>query len=127
MPNDTGVTLSHVAIYVRDYDEALRYYTGILGFEKRLDVPLPHGERWVTVGSKGEEVEIVLQRATGDRASRIGQGPTWVLGTRNCRASYEILSARGVKFSEPPTAQPWGVQAVFSDLYGNTFALVESS
>ncbi len=57
---------------------------------------------------------------------RIGQGTTWVLGTDDCRATCEILKSRGVHFTEPPKDVPWGVQAVFKDLYGNSFALVQS-
>jgi len=121
------MTLTNVTIYVRDYDEALRYYTETLGFEKRLDVPMSPGVRWLTVAGEGQDVQIVLQKVTDERAKRIGQATTWVLGTPDCRATHKALSARGVQFTEPPTPQPWGVQAVFKDLYGNTFALVESS
>jgi predicted enzyme related to lactoylglutathione lyase len=83
--------------------------------------------RWLTVAGAGQDVQMVLQKVTDERAARIGQATTWVLETADCRKTHETLRARGVQFSEPPTKQPWGVQAVFKDLYGNTFALVESS
>jgi predicted enzyme related to lactoylglutathione lyase len=127
--------LTHVTILVRDQDEALRWYSEKLGFEKRADEIFGPGSRWLTVGPKGQkDLEIVLQKPdpamhgkelANKLQKRIGQGIIWVLHTDNCRKDYETLQSRGVKFVSPPEEMPWGVSAVFEDLYGNPFNLVE--
>jgi len=127
--------LIRVTILVRDYDEALAFYTGKLGFEKRVDVEVGPGMRWVTVApAQQQEVEIVLQQphpafhgeqqARAMRA-RIGQQPTWVLATGDCQREYEELQGRGVIFTAAPQQQPYGVEAVFQDLYGNSYSLLQ--
>jgi predicted enzyme related to lactoylglutathione lyase len=87
------------------------------------------------VGSPGQDVQIILQKPEpamrGEEnarrmTERIGQNATWVLVTDDCRKTYELYSSHGVKFSEPPKETPWGTQAVFKDLYGNSYALVQS-
>jgi predicted enzyme related to lactoylglutathione lyase len=130
-----SIRLGNVTILVRDYDEALKFYTEVLGFEKRSDQKFGPGGRWVTIAAPGQDIQIVLQKPEpsmhGEEnaqrmAERIGQNPTWVLVTDDCRKTYELYSSRGVKFSEPPKDMPWGTQAVFKDLYGNSYALVQS-
>ena len=129
-----SVKLGNVTILVRDYDEALKFYTEVLGFEKRADQKFGPGDRWVTIAAPGQDIQIVLQKPEpsmhGEEGARkmmdrIGQNPTWVLSTEDCRKTYEQYSSRGVKFAEPPKEQPWGTQAVFKDLYGNSYALVQ--
>jgi predicted enzyme related to lactoylglutathione lyase len=130
-----SIRLGNVTILVHDYDEALKFYTDVLGFEKRSDQKFGPGARWVTVAAPGQDVQIVLQKPEpsmhGEEnarrmTERIGQNPTWVLATDDCRKTYELYSSRGVKFNEPPKDMPWGTQAVFKDLYGNSYALVQS-
>jgi len=125
-PSKEGpLKLSLVTVLVRDQDEALRFYTEVLGLEKRTD-QRAHGMRWVTVAPAGQKhPEIVLLKAEGARERQIGRGTTWVFDTTDCRKMYEVLRARGVKFLSPPGETPWGVQAVFEDLYGNPFALIQ--
>lgn len=127
--------VTHISLLVRDQEEALQWYIEKLGFEKRADEPFPVGEgRWLTVAPKDQqEVEIVLQPAEwgpeGDAESRaelIGKVPGWVLMTNDCRGDYELLKGRGVNFTSPPEDLPWGVSAVFEDLYGNQHNLLES-
>lgn len=121
-------------IIVRGQEEALRYYTETLGFEKRADMPMGPGKRWVTVAPRDASVAFVLQphdwfegeeRAAHER--RLGASPTIVLRVDNCEATYKQLRERGVTFSDPPTPLPYGVQAVMSDLYGNSLVLLEPS
>ena len=128
-----SVRLNVVTIVVKDYEEALKFYTERMGFEKCMDVSMGPKSRWLTVAAPGQDVEILLQKPDaetqgGEHAKTlsgcIGQGTTWVLGTVDCQKAYEELSARGVKFTESPKRMPWGIQAVLKDLYGNTFALV---
>jgi hypothetical protein len=57
----------------------------------------------------------------------VGKNATWVLSTRDCQGGYEELKAKGVEFSQKPEMRPWGIEAVFSDLYGNQYALVQES
>lgn len=127
--------LAHVSITVRDQDEALQWYTEKLGLEKRMDdSSTMAGFRWVTVAPKGQaNVEIVLfqpgffqdEETTKTLLDRVGQGTMWVFHTEDCRKEYETLSSRGVKFMGPPEEVPWGVQAIFEDLYGNQFLLLQ--
>ena len=133
--SNIGVTrITHVTVLVEDVDEALEWYTETLGFEKRADEEFGENARWVTVAPSPEaDVEIVLQEPTpefhGDATERlqerVGEGPTWVLETEDCRATCEDLESRGVEITSPPEKAPWGVSAVFGDLYGNPFNLVE--
>ncbi len=103
--------LGCVTILMRDYDEALRFYTEILGFEKLADEKFGPGARWVTVAPRGQDIQIVLQKPepamhgeerAGKLTERIGQGTTWVLRTNDCRKTHEELQARGVKFTSSP-------------------------
>lgn len=116
--------LSTVTIAVRDQDEALEWYTGLLGFEKRMDQS-GDGFRWLTVAPPQQaEVEFLLASWFPDR---VGKNATWVLSTRDCRSGYEELSHKGVEFEHGPEVRPWGIEAVFVDLYGNKYALVQES
>ena len=128
--------VSRITIVVKDQTEALRFYTEKLGFEKRSDVPMGPGRRWVTVAPPNDKVlEIVLQPVDwfdGDERERklaqVGQNPTLVLAVPDCRETSAVLKERGVDFAEPPAPQAWGgVQAVARDLYGNHLVLVEYS
>lgn len=127
--------LARVTIYVRDQEEALRFYTEQLGLEVRSDVQFGPGARWLTIAPIGQtDIEIVLQEPVPAMhgevfaqkiTERVGQGTTWVFATDDCRADYETLKGRGVTFSSPPQEQPYGVEAVFQDLYGNSFSLLQ--
>lgn len=126
--------VTHISLLVRDQEEALQWYMEKLDFEKRADDPFPGGEgRWLTVAPQGQqELEIVLQPPewglssdAESRAQMIGKTPGWVLISDDCRQDYETLEARGVNFVSPPEELPWGVSAVFEDLYGNQHNLLE--
>lgn len=125
--------IAQVTIIVEDQDQALRYYVDKLGFVKRQDQTMG-AFRWLTVSPpEQKDLEVVLEKPTGEMgearrkqlAMQIGQAPAWVFETPDCKAAYETLKSRGVEFVTPPQALPYGVQAVFKDLYGNTFALVQ--
>ncbi len=127
--------LAVVTLLVRDQDEALKFYTEKLGFDKRQDQAFGPGMRWVTVAPKNQtEVEITLQQPNaamhGEARARemlamIGRQPTWSYRTDDCRKEYETLRARGVKFVQEPHEQPYGIEAVFEDLYGNSASLLQ--
>jgi predicted enzyme related to lactoylglutathione lyase len=121
--------LAVVTILVRDQDEALQFYTEKLGLEKMDDMNFGDGNRWLTVTApKQRDLQIFLARADSfgmNLMDHIGLAPTWAFNTDNCRETYETLKGRGVKFLSEPKEKPWGIEAVFEDLYGNSFAVVE--
>ena len=127
--------LSHVTIIVRDIDEALDFYTKKLGFMKVTDNSIGDGYRWVTVSPKGQQgLEIVLQHPNPamhgvDGAKllmkEIGKGTTWVFKVDDCKKTCDQLRKKGVEILQEPEALPYGVEAVFADLYGNQFVLME--
>ena len=111
-----------LTIAVKDQDQALRWFTDCLGFEKRVDLSADR-MRWLTVAPKDQkEIEFVLASWFPDH---VGKNAPCVAETRNCRETYEGLKHRGVTFRQAPTEKPYGVEAVFEDLYGNTYALIE--
>lgn len=116
--------VSTIPIAVADQDEALTWFTQILGFEKRVDQS-GDGFRWLTVAPPQQaEVEFLLASWFPEL---VGKNPTWVLSTRDCPGGYEELKAKGVQFTQVPQAKPWGIEAIFVDLYGNKYALVQES
>lgn len=131
---EANLRLACVTIWVRDYDEALQFYSEVLGFEKKMDATFGPGARWLTVSPRGQDIQIVLQKPDpamhGEARAKemlagIGKNPTGVLATDDCQKSYDTLVSRGVKFSSPPKQMPWGMQAVLQDLYGNSYALMQ--
>jgi catechol 2,3-dioxygenase-like lactoylglutathione lyase family enzyme len=125
----------HIAltsVVVRDYDEAIAFYTEKLGFELIEDTPLPaEKKRWVVVAPRGaRESRILLARAVGDeQTSRIGNqtgGRVFLfLYTDDFWRDYRAYQARGVVFVREPRVESWGTVAVFRDLHGNLWDLLE--
>ncbi|HZV19919.1 MAG TPA: VOC family protein [Hyphomicrobiales bacterium] len=111
-----------ITIAVKDQDEALRWFTEKLGFEKRADQPGPN-LRWLSVSPpKQPDLQVVLASWFPEL---IGKNATPVLHTDDCRKAHEELKARGIDFTQTPQEKPYGLEAVFKDLYGNRYALVE--
>ncbi len=120
--------LSHVTVIVPDQEEALDWYTSVLGFKKVDDHTDPtYRYRWLTVAPEGqEELKIILHKAQNEREeARIGRGIMWGFETEDCRRTFQELTERGVIFTSPPEEFRWGVSAVFRDLYGNPYGLME--
>ena len=128
-------TLGYVALVVRDYDEALAFFTQSLGFTVIEDTiatdRLGNDKRWVLVSPPGSRgTSLLLARAsTPEEASRVGNqtgGRVFLfLHTDDFWHDYRELLARGVKFSEAPRQEAYGTVAVFEDLYGNKWDLLE--
>lgn len=125
-------SIVHVALVVRDYDEAIEFYTKKLDFRLVEDVYQPEQDkRWVVVAPPGAaESRLLLARAVGDeQKSRIGNqtgGRVFLfLDTDDFWRDYESYRAKGVVFVREPSEQPYGTVAVFRDLYGNLWDLVE--
>jgi len=121
--------LTQMALVVRDYDEAIDYFTRILGFSLVEDTPQP-GKRWVVVRPPEGDTAVLLARAKNTaEESRIGNqtgGRVFMfLGTSDFKSDYARLKANGVRFIETPRSEPYGMVVVFEDLYGNKWDLVE--
>jgi catechol 2,3-dioxygenase-like lactoylglutathione lyase family enzyme len=124
--------IAHVALLVRDYDEAIAWFTGRLGFRLLEDTPLSATKRWVLVappGAGGATALLLARAATPEQEAAVGrQGAGRVflfLHTDDFRRDHAAYTARGVRFVEPPREEPYGTVAVFEDLYGNRWDLVE--
>jgi predicted enzyme related to lactoylglutathione lyase len=133
------IRIANAQFWVHDQDEALSFYTKTLGWEVRADVTMQEWRfRWLVVGPAGrDDVGLVLMPVPGpplldpDSSSALGDlvakgaGGTLFLETDDCRAAYEELSERGVKFNDPPTAQPYGIDTSFRDPSGNNIRLTQ--
>jgi len=123
--------IGHITVLVRDYDEAIEFYVGKLGFALMADNAFGPGMRWVAVApSKDAETAIVFVEAdTPEKSERVGTQASnhvfLVVQTDDCRRDYEAMKSRGVVFFGEPQNVPWGVEIVFEDLYGNRLDLVE--
>ena len=123
--------LGYVAVVVRDYDEAIDYYVEKLGFALIEDTPLGGAKRWVLVAPPGSrETRLLLARAvTPEQSAHIGDqtgGRVFLfLHTDDFWRDYRAMRARGVGFCEEPREEPYGTVAVFEDLYGNRWDLLE--
>ena len=122
--------LALLSLLVRDYDEALAFYVGKLGFTLVEDSELGGGKRWVVVAPGAVGTRFLLAKASDDqqRAAIGGQGGgrVWLfLHTDAFEADYARLSAAGVKFLEEPRHEAYGSVAVFEDLYGNRWDLLQ--
>jgi catechol 2,3-dioxygenase-like lactoylglutathione lyase family enzyme len=122
--------LSLTALLVRDYDEAIDFYVGKAGFDLVEDADQGGGKRWVVVSPGAGSAALLLAKASGaEQAARIGDqagGRVFLfLETDDFGRDHARMSAAGVRFLEPPRHEPYGVVAVFEDLYGNRWDLIE--
>ena len=123
--------IGYVALIVRDYDEALTYFTGVLDFELIEDTPLGEGKRWILIAPSGSRgIRLLLARAVNsEQSSRIGNqtgGRVFLfLHTDDFWRDYALLKERGVKFQGTPREEAYGTVVVFEDLYGNRWDLLE--
>lgn len=124
-----------VTLVVDDYDEAIRFYTEALGFRLAEDVPRPDGSRWVVVEPGAEDGHgsgLLLARAKGEaQRGRVGDQTGGRVGfflhTDDFARDHARMSAAGVRFLEEPRHEPYGTVAVFQDLYGNRWDLLQPS
>ena len=122
--------LALTTLLVDDYDRAIAWYTTVLGFELRADTALGAGKRWVVVAPVGSQAGLVLTLAgTANQQSRIGDQTGGRVGfflhTDDFARDHAAMTARGVRFTEAPRQEPHGTVAIFTDLYGNTWDLLE--
>jgi catechol 2,3-dioxygenase-like lactoylglutathione lyase family enzyme len=124
-------SIALVTLVVRDYDEALAFFTGALGFAVVEDTPLGGGKRWVVVappGGRGAGL-LLAQAATPEQIAHAGNQTggrvAFFLHTDDFWRDYQHMQARGVRFAEEPRQEAYGVVVVFYDLYGNKWDLVQ--
>jgi catechol 2,3-dioxygenase-like lactoylglutathione lyase family enzyme len=125
-----------ISVFVKDQDEAKKFYTDILGFEEKDDITLGDGYRWCTVIHPSQPELLVNLAIPGPpmdadlveamkRAQDAGGLNGLGLNVDDCRKTHEELVAKGVEFVQPPTDRPYGVEAVCRDNSGNWMVLVE--
>jgi catechol 2,3-dioxygenase-like lactoylglutathione lyase family enzyme len=125
-------TIGQVTIVVRDYDEALGFYVGALGFSLIEDTPMPaQQKRWVVVAPAGSHVRLLLARAADEKqAASIGNqtgGRVFLfLHTDDFWRDFHAYQAMGVEFVREPREEAYGTVAVFRDLYGNLWDLIQA-
>jgi catechol 2,3-dioxygenase-like lactoylglutathione lyase family enzyme len=123
--------IAHIALLVRDYDEAIQFYTGKLHFTLVEDSVLSETKRWVLVAPKasGECCLLLAKAANTEQEARIGDqtgGRVFLfLYTDNFQRDYETMMKEGVEFVREPKVETYGTVAVFKDLYGNLWDLLE--
>jgi len=123
--------IRYVALLVRDYDEAKAYYCDVLGFELIEDTPLGAEKRWVLIAPPGSrEMRLLLARAANpDQIARVGDqtgGRVFLfLHTDDFWRDFHGLREKGVRFCREPSQETYGTVAVFEDLYGNRWDLLQ--
>jgi catechol 2,3-dioxygenase-like lactoylglutathione lyase family enzyme len=124
-------TIINVTLVVPDYDEAIQFYTQVLGFTLLEDTDQGGGKRWVRVsppGSKGTSL-LLAQAATSDQIAHIGNqtgGRVFLfLQTDDFWRDFPTLKAQGLNFIEEPRHEPYGIVAIFEDLYGNRWDFIQ--
>ena len=126
--------MAHIGLttlLVRDYDEAITFYVGAVGFELREDTPRGDGDRWVVVAPPGSnETGLLLARPSRpEQVARIGDQTGGRVGlflnSDDFEADHRRMTAAGVVFLEEPRHEAYGSVAVFEDLYGNRWDLVQ--
>jgi catechol 2,3-dioxygenase-like lactoylglutathione lyase family enzyme len=127
----TGMTrsLAAVALVVADYDEAISWFVGMLGFALIEDTPMGNGKRWVVVAAGPSGARLLLARASGETqaaamGNQAGGRVGFFLETDDFTRDYADWSAKGVRFEEQPRLEDFGTVAVFRDLYGNRWDLI---
>jgi catechol 2,3-dioxygenase-like lactoylglutathione lyase family enzyme len=125
--------IAHIALVVDDYDKAIEFYTKKLNFTLVEDTVLNDMKRWVIVAPKGStECSLLLAKAANEKqTSRVGDqtgGRVFLfLHTDNFERDYQNLVHNGIKIVRPPVVEAYGTVAVFEDLYGNLWDLIEPS
>lgn len=122
-------SLGPVAFLVRDYDEAIRWFTEKLGFQLLEDTDLGAGKRWLRVGAENG-AELLLAKADGPQqeaavGSQAGGRVFLFLRTDDFSRDHAAMLGKGIRFREAPRFEPYGTVAVFEDLYGNPWDLIE--
>ena len=123
--------IAHIALVVYDYDDAIKFYTEKLNFTVKEDTQLSETKRWVLLSPPGNSsCQLLLAKAaTDEQRTRIGNqagGRVFLfLYTDNFYSDYKNMCDAGVEFIREPSSEVYGIVAVFKDLYGNLWDLIE--
>lgn len=126
--------MTHVMLFVKDYNEALDFYTNKLGFVKVADVSPVPGWRFLSVAPKGQGTEIILhvpnaamqgESEANQEVGLIGKTPSLMFKVDDCKKTCDELRSKGVVIMKEPEKAPFGIQALIVDLYGNPLWLIE--
>ena len=128
---ETSQTIAHIALVVKDYDEAISFYTEKLSFDLIEDTKLNETKRWVVISPRGNNsCKLLLAKAANaEQLSRVGNqtgGRVFLfLYTNNFQKDYDAFRSKGIEFVRGPSRESYGTAAVFKDLYGNLWDLIE--
>ena len=123
--------IAHIALVVREYDEAIEFYTKKLDFELLEDTKIDESKRWVVIAPPGaKECCLLLAKAANEKqlasvGNQTGGRVFLFLFTDDFWRDYNKMVERKIKFIRPPKEEPYGMVAVFEDLYGNMWDLLE--
>lgn len=123
--------IAHIALVVKDYDEAIQFYTEKLDFELLEDTKIDELKRWVVIAPPGaKECCLLLARAANEQqlasvGNQTGGRVFLFLFTDDFWRDYNKMIEKEIKFIRPPKEEPYGMVAVFEDLYGNMWDLLE--
>ena len=124
--------LARIALVVRDYDEAIDFYTKRMGFELLEDTPLSETKRWVVVCPNGSSTSLLLAKAVGDQqiaaiGNQTGGRVFLFLHTDDIARDQQLLLENNIRIIRGPDTAPYGTVLVFEDLYGNLWDLIQPS
>jgi len=122
--------IAHISLVVKDYDEAIRFYVDVLGFILLEDTQLTETKRWVRVVPNGSNTSLLLAKADGSIqeqyiGNQTGGRVFLFLYTDDFERDFNLYTNRGVEFVRPPQKESYGTVAVFKDLYGNLWDLIQ--
>lgn len=122
------LTVSNVVVYVRDQDRSLRFYVDQLSFHLVLDARIDAEHRWIAVTPSDGSANLLLIKPPKDAAegSYVGRHTGITFATEDIAAKFQQWSEHGVRFLQTPTSVPWGIHAVFEDIDGNQFELIQN-
>jgi catechol 2,3-dioxygenase-like lactoylglutathione lyase family enzyme len=124
-------TIAQITLLVKDYDEAIAFYTGPLGFSLLEDTQLSPQKRWVRIAPPGAtETSLLLVRASGEEqeksiGNQTGGRVAFFLYTDDFERDYQRMKSQSVRFLDAPRKEAYGTVAVFADLYGNLWDLIQ--
>ncbi|MGO4388482.1 VOC family protein [Microvirga sp. 2YAF29] len=125
--SDASRSIGAVTFLVRDYEEAIAYFTQALSFAVVTDTPLGEDRRWIVVAPPGGPGLILVKAETAEEKAQVGHqaaGRAFLfLHTNDFHRDYDAMWTRGVSFCEAPRNEPYGTVALFRDLYGNYWDL----
>ena len=124
----TSSKLKSFTLLVNDYDEAIEFYVSALGFELVSDQKYGENMRWVSLKAPESDIQITLGEVSEEDKEYVGKQsgnsyPLMVLTVKDVLKTFESYSSKGVTFIDEPSQRPWGLGALFEDLYGNKIYL----